>query len=436
MKHRPGFILSVLFMVFLGLTGVFMLLFTQKDSTASEAENRMLQGFPSADPVNVGSGRFAAEFDDFLSDNLVGRDTAVRITDGILSAFSTISGDEAFEKKTQEMEQRLDAEGGDDASAVSSQEDGDIELSAGRVLNTGEVPIDSNKSYMWYVRTDGTLSLKYEYLKKNVDTYAETLRLLKTALPEDGIINFVEVPLASQANRWRDQQDVYSGWGSSLELMLQQSLAGAKNINIYSAWNLLSPYVCGETPMFYFTDHHWSAEAACIVCSAMLEDQGLPVIPYDEYSYKSITSSAIDENGRRDVFNVLYPLNPVRSYVVKRGVEHEISLMAYDVATYTCFMNGSREPWRRIVTSSDNGRKALVICDSFGNAFTPYLLAYYSEVHMCDFRYGYYNRDDAGGYIKDNIAKYGIDDVYIVISTANDLRKENSIKYLRQYLGF
>lgn len=424
-------------MVFLGLTGIFMLLFTEKDATASERENRMLQGFPDVNAQAIGSGQFAGEFDDFLSDNLVGRDAAISAAESLLGVFNTISGDEAFEKKNQEMEQRLDAEGGNaNAAAETDEDDGEGEISTGKVLSAGEVPMDERKSYMWYVKTDGTLSLKYEYLKTNVDTYAETLRLLKTCLPEDGIINFVEVPLASQANRWRDQQSVYSGWGSSLELMLQQSLAGAKNINVYSAWNLLSPYVCGETPMFYFTDHHWSAEAAYIVCSAMLEDQGLPVIPYEEYTYKSITSSAIDENGRRDVFNVLYPLSPVRSYVVKRGVDHEISLMAYDVATYTCFMNGSREPWRKIVTSADNGRKALVICDSFGNAFTPYLLAYYDEVHMCDFRYGYYDRSEAGGYIKDNIAKYGIDDVYIVISTANDLRKDNSIKYLRQYLGF
>ena len=425
-------------MVFLGLTGVFMLLFMQKESTASETENRMLQGLPSLTVKNLASGQFADEFDNYLSDNALGRDSAISAANGILSAFSTISGDEAFEKKNQEMEQRLEAEGGiQNAVAEVEEEEGDEgEISTGLVLSAGEMPIDSRKSYMWYVKTDGTLSVKYEYLKTNVDTYAQTLLMLKDCLPADGVINFVEGPLASQANRWRDQQDVYSGWGSSLELMLQQSLGGARNINVYSAWNLLAPYVCGETPMFYFTDHHWSAEAAYIIASAMLEDQGLPVIPYDEYRYKAITSSAIDEEGRRDIFNVLYPLTPVHSYVVKRGVDHEISLMAYDVATYTSFMNGSREPWRKITTGAGTGRKALVVCDSFGNAFTPYLLAYYDEVHMCDFRYGYYDHNEAGGYIKDNIAKYGIDDVYIVISTANDLRKDNSIKYFRQYLGF
>ena len=437
MKHKIRFIASIVCTVALLVTGIFMMLFSEKHSTASEKENRMLQGFPRLTAKTLFSGEFSDQFDNFLSDNFVGRDAAVDAAEGTLKLFDAVRGDEAFEKKTRQMEQDLAREGasGEETEGNDSADKGLPETDS-VVLSASEIPIDSRKSYQWYVKTDGTLSLKYEYLKTNVDTYAETLRLLKSCLPKDGVIDFVQVPLASQANRWRDQQDIYSGWGSSLELMLSQSLGGEANINVYSAWNLLAPYVCGETPMFYFTDHHWSAEGAYVVASAMLEDQGLNVIPYDEYRYKSITSSAVDEKGRRDVFNVLYPLTPVHSYVVSYGKEHEIGLMAYDVATYTSFMNGSREPWRRITTEAGTGRKALVICDSFGNAFTPYLLAYYDEVHMCDFRYGYYDHTAAGGYIKDNIAKYGIDDVYIIVSSANDLRKDNSIKYLRRYLGF
>ena len=435
MKHKIRFVASVVCVVALLVTGIFVMLFSRKQSMPSEKENRMLQGFPRLSAGTLFSGEFSKQFDDFLSDNFTGRDAMVDAAEGTLKLFDAVKGDEAFEKKARQMEQDLAREGAAGEESEGSQE-GEVSEEDSVVLSASEIPIDNRKSYQWYVKTDGTLSLKYEYLKTNVDTYAETLRLLKSCLPADGVIDFVQVPLAQQANRWRDQQDIYSGWGSSMEMMLTQSLGGAANINVYSAWNLLAPYVCSEPPMFYFTDHHWSAEAAYIVASAMLEDQGLPVIPYDEYSYKSITSSAVDEKGRRDVFNVLYPLTPVHSYVVSGGKEHEIGLMAYDVATYTSFMNGSREPWRRITTQAGTGRRALVICDSFGNAFTPYLLAYYDEVHMCDFRYGYYDHTAAGGYIRDNIARYGIDDVYIIISSANDLRKDNSIKYLRRYLGF
>ena len=54
---------------------------------------------------------------------------------------------------------------------------------------------------------------------------------------------------------------------------------------------------------------------------------------------------------------------------------------------------------------------------------------------MCDFRVNYYDKAAAGGSIGENIAYHGIDDVYIITSTANGLRKDNSLKYLPMYLA-
>ena len=132
---------------------------------------------------------------------------------------------------------------------------------------------------------------------------------------------------------------------------------------------------------------------------------------------------------------MLYPLLPVNSLVMSDTDQFtEISLMNYNSTTYRSFMNNTRLPWRKIITGANTGRRALVLCDSFGNAFTPYLLPYYEEVHMADFRKGSYSKSAVGGSIGQMIQKYGIDDVYIVTSTANGLRKDNSIVYLREYL--
>ena len=130
---------------------------------------------------------------------------------------------------------------------------------------------------------------------------------------------------------------------------------------------------------------------------------------------------------------LLYLL-PAHSYVVThQDTLKEISLMNYDSVTYLAFMNNSRQPWRKVVTGANTGRKCLIICDSFGNDFAPYLLPYYDEVHMTDFRYGYYDKSEAGGTMASLCAYHGIDDIYLVFSTANGLRKDNSIKYLRKF---
>ena len=167
----------------------------------------------------------------------------------------------------------------------------------------------------------------------------------------------------------------------------------------------------------------------------MMKAQGLPVVPYEEYDYKAIRSKARTKKGVRDTFNALYPLLPARSLIVtNRTNETELPLMNYSVPTYRTFMNNTRKPWRRIITGFNTGRKALVICDSFGNAFAPYLLPYYDEVHMADFRKGDFDKKLAGGSMGELMQYFGIDDVYIVTSTANGLRKNNSLIYLRKYL--
>ena len=112
MKNKFGFTAGVALVALLGCLGLFTLLFSQKASTASQTENRMLQGFPKFSISALASGRFSGELDDFLSDNFVGRDATISASEGMLNAFNLISGDEAFEKKSLEMEQRLDAEGG------------------------------------------------------------------------------------------------------------------------------------------------------------------------------------------------------------------------------------------------------------------------------------------------------------------------------------
>ena len=160
------------------------------------------------------------------------------------------------------------------------------------------------------------------------------------------------------------------------------------------------------------------------------------MIPYEEYSYKSIRGRT-DSEGHYDYFNALYPLLPGHSYIVTHVDSlKEISLMDYDSTSYSALINGTQLPWRRILTGANTGRRALVICDSFGNALTPYLLPYYDEVHMCDFRESRYSKKDAGGNISQMMQHYGIDDVYVITSTANGLRKPNSLRYLPHFLTY
>jgi hypothetical protein len=58
--------------------------------------------------------------------------------------------------------------------------------------------------------------------------------------------------------------------------------------------------------------------------------------------------------------------------------------------TYSTFIAGDH-PLMKITTDVKNGKKAVVIKNSYGNAFVVYLISHYEEVWVVDFRYSQHN---------------------------------------------
>jgi hypothetical protein len=58
--------------------------------------------------------------------------------------------------------------------------------------------------------------------------------------------------------------------------------------------------------------------------------------------------------------------------------------------TYSTFISGD-SPMMRINTNVKNGKKAIVIKNSYGNAFVVYLISHYEEIWVVDFRYSKQN---------------------------------------------
>ena len=369
-----------------------------------------------------------------------GLQTASETADGGQSAPEAVSGETAAEvsalagalpsagEVTDDAGDTADeAPDGDGMDETDEEEGGELDASLGRV------PVTATNSYMWLEKANGRLEKIYTFSNRDIGTFAETLRRIRAYLPADGQVLYTQVPLASIGNRWAHAQRSVVGWGSSCELVLEKYLEGEDDILIFNCMQIMEPYMAAGAKLFYETDHHWTAEGAYVVAAEMFRRQGLPVIPYDEYAYISNRGQKL--RGYQDTFNFLLPLLPGNSYIVSKLRDYvEIPLMNYASHSYLGFMNNTRYPWRRIITGANTGRRALVICDSFGNAFAPYLLPYYDEVHMVDPRSEYHRRGNPGGSIGKLIQYHEIDDVYIVLSTANGLRKKNSLIYLREYL--
>ena len=74
--------------------------------------------------------------------------------------------------------------------------------------------------------------------------------------------------------------------------------------------------------------------------------------------------------------------------------------------TYSVFLHGDF-PLTKITTDNHTGRKIMLIKESFGNAFAPFLVSHYDEVYIVDQRYFELGVED---FIKEN----GITDLLIL----------------------
>ena len=294
----------------------------------------------------------------------------------------------------------------------------------------------------WMENVDGGLTLVYTYTPESIEKLMKGLNGIRAALPSDGTVHFALVPVAQSANRWTRNTDTFSGWRSNAEEYM--AALAEDGVYIYNGPELLAKGLSKGQYLYYRTDHHWTPRGAYTVARAMLQNQGLPVNRFDDYVYKlnkGYLGSLYTQNpsaqlkAMADDIEIPSSLAPVHSYIISQLTESkELGYMA-DYSNYLAFLQGTQVPWRRIVTGFTPGRKCLLISDSFGNCFAPYLVPYYDEVHMVDLRKGNFKQEDAGYPVGRYMDHYGIDDVYVVLCTASGLNYNYATEYLTQYLN-
>ncbi|MBE5800741.1 MAG: hypothetical protein E7319_00440 [Clostridiales bacterium] len=291
------------------------------------------------------------------------------------------------------------------------------------------VPLTEGEEYgLWLLRGEDNPDRLYSYPSENIMNFAGTLNLLKSKLPEDGEIHYMQVPVASVGTRLCSRNSKYSGWLSTMEDALQSQVEN--NIFIHNIPAILNDplSVNKETDLFYYTDHHWTPKGAWYALEAVMKSRGYPVVGFDEYEYQRRFMGESD-NGRVDWTMPMDPLLPVKSVVLRNLTEEtDCPFMYHQSTNYMVYLYGTHTPWRRFDTGYGTDRKALLICDSFGNVFLPYLLPYYDEVHMTDLRDSYYDAKEAGGTFSELVAYHQIDDIYIVLSTSNGINSSNSLR--------
>ncbi len=190
--------------------------------------------------------------------------------------------------------------------------------------------------------------------------------------------------------------------------------------------------------LYFRTDHHWTATGAYYAYEAYCKEAGIvptPLSSYEKLSFggflgtlysKTEKPAALRENP--DVVEAYLPkgTNEMITHQADGEVIDWYSIVnkktdtwyAAAASKYNCFIAGDHpliEIHNESIASDRKGTAVLLVKESFGNAFAPFLVDSYEYVYIIDYRY-------YGGTLADFVAEHGVQDVIflnnIVATTA------------------
>lgn len=189
-----------------------------------------------------------------------------------------------------------------------------------------------------------------------------------------------------------------------------------------NCYNALSAHA--DEYLYYNTDHHWTSLGAYYAYTAFCEQTGqepVDIKTLEKNSIPGFVGSFYTLTGNSTVYKNAdtvdyYTLPNDTSALMRERMDSSfISCDVYYSAatagdlTYGVFCWGDTAQF--IINSYANtGRKIVIVKDSYGNAFAPYLTANYNEIHLLDFRY-------FTGNLNDYLEYYGIDEVMFLNNT-------------------
>lgn len=203
------------------------------------------------------------------------------------------------------------------------------------------------------------------------------------------------------------------------------------------------------------TDHHWAPLGAYYAAKAFAETAKVPFVDISKYDSHTVHDFVGTMYGySKDISVKQSPEDFV--FYTPNGVDYTTTYRNYNVdkgfhvhgigkpykgkyfqhykdgsgAAYSTFMGGDTK-LTQVKTSTNNGRKLLILKDSFGNAVPGYLFFSFEEIHVVDFRYFTSN-------IVDYVNDHGITDLLFtngIFNSCGSTMANNYKRFLRQTGG-
>lgn len=269
------------------------------------------------------------------------------------------------------------------------------------------------------------------YSAVNAGYYAQTAAYYKSLFGEDVRMNVVVAPVSSVVV---DNEAVQSKIANQKDILDKMAALMDPSVNFVDAYTPI--YEHRNEYLYFKSDHHWTQRGAYYAYTAFAESIGLTPTPLEDFDYQIRNESysgsmyMYTQDARvknfTDVIEAFVSKKPHTMTVTgSNGVTyHYDSSVVTTNDTYVTFIAGDN-PYTVInVPENPQDFNVLVLKDSFGNAFVPFLCEHYGNIIVVDVRYSSFN-------IYEQLKDYGLSDILFV----NNIQAANAYTWSKMYLA-
>lgn len=258
-----------------------------------------------------------------------------------------------------------------------------------KIEDFGSVVIVGDAAYELYTYSDAT-----------ADNYALAVNKVAAALDQKADVYDILIPLGSGITfpdnlrdqiKSSDQREAMS----SIQAKMDETV---KTVDIYDS------LMTNRNEYIYFrTDHHWTALGAYYAYEDFCEVKGITPEALDSYetsefdgflgSFYNDTNANATLKANADVVTAYHPnMDAIMHVTDSRGVEYD-SKVIFDESKaaaglkYSCFIAGDNPITEIENKELTDGSSCIVVKESFGNTFVPFLVDHYQTIYVVDYRY-------------------------------------------------
>lgn len=392
--------ISVLLLTILLFIGVGFLIFFPR-SEKSTIEKRELATFPNFSFASYFSGEFTSGITNWYDDTVPYRDDFKNMGNNIKGLFGITTDDTAViigkPVKPVNNNPSQNETSGAETSTTNKNNETSTSSNTEEPSQTDFREQEAEGAYengMLIVNQDGHWRGLELFGGGSGNNYAASLNELHKQLGSTVNIYSMPAPLASEfytpsnfADYSASQEDCFNNIASKLD-------DGITSVNISS---VLRKHT--EEPIYCRTDHHWQALGAYYASEAFAKSADVPFADISEYKKVDTegyvgTLYAFSGDSRLlndpETFTYYEPSAKYTTYYYDQSFDYQGSwdlLTDVDVDnSYLRYMGGDGYVVK-VKTEVKNGRKLMVIKDSYGNAEIPFYTSSFEEIYVVDVRY-------------------------------------------------